>query len=93
MSLDGEILWNQKRNPNFDRGGFLIADGKIFNVDGRRGGLYVVEASPKGFKQLARIDLLNRPNVWAPLALSDGRLVLRDQKQILCLKINAGESY
>jgi hypothetical protein len=88
MSLDGKVHWKTGRNPSFDRGGFLIADGKIFIVDGRRGDLYCVKASSKGYQELGKMKPLKSGKVWSPVALSNGMLVARDQKQILCVKLN-----
>lgn len=87
LSLDGKVLWKTKRRPNFERGGFLIADGKIFIVEGKRGYLCLAEVSPEGYHELGKIKLLNSPNIWAPLALSNGMLVVRDQKQIVCVNV------
>ncbi|MHA2253438.1 MAG: outer membrane protein assembly factor BamB family protein [Candidatus Kariarchaeaceae archaeon] len=88
VSLDGTVLWKTGRKPNFDRGTFLIADGKIFIVDGKRGDLYCVKALSQGYQELGRMKLLKSGKVWSPVALSNGMLVARDQKQILCVKLN-----
>jgi hypothetical protein len=85
MSLDGEILWSTGRKPNFDRGGFLLVDDKLFVMHGNRGDLYLVQPSPEGYKELGKASLLKRFQVWAPMALSEGKLVIRDQKQIKCI--------
>jgi outer membrane protein assembly factor BamB len=88
LTLDGEVLWKTKRKPNFERGGLVMVDGKVFIVDGRRGNLYFAEVSPAGYTELGKIKLLNPPNIWAPLALSEGKLVIRDQKQMICVDVN-----
>jgi outer membrane protein assembly factor BamB len=88
ISLHGDVLWKTGRKPNFDRGSFLIVDGKIFIVDGRRGDLYCVKASSQGYQELGKMKLLKSGKVWSPVALSNGMLVARDQKQILCVKLN-----
>lgn len=87
MNLDGEVLWKTKRRPSFDRGGFLIAEGRIIIVDAKRGDLCLAKASPEGYQELGRTRLLQQPNIWAPLALSNGKLVVRDQKQLLCVNV------
>jgi hypothetical protein len=85
MSLDGEILWSTGRKPNFDRGGFILADDKLYVMHGTRGDLYLVQSSSEGYKELGKANLLKRSLVWAPMALSEGKLVIRDQKQIKCV--------
>ena len=54
------------------------------------GELVMAEANPAGYKELGRAQLLDAPDVWGPLALSDGRLVLRDQKQMKCVYVGEG---
>jgi hypothetical protein len=31
--------------------------------------------------------VLNGPDVWAPMALSDGKLIVRDMGKMLCLAV------
>jgi outer membrane protein assembly factor BamB len=90
MDLDGQVLWQTGRSPNFQRGHMLFADGMILVIDGQAGSLHLIEPSPKGFKELAKATgLLGGKEIWAPLALSDGKLIIRDQHKMLCLDIKA----
>ena len=90
MDLDGKVLWKTGRSPNFQRGHMLMADGMIYIIDGRGGSLHLIEPSPAGFKELAKVEgLLGPPEPWAPLSLSDGKLVIRDQHRMHCLDIGA----
>ncbi|HXG46450.1 MAG TPA: hypothetical protein VNO52_02410, partial [Methylomirabilota bacterium] len=101
MSMDGQIMWKTKRAPDFNRGSMILADGVLLATDGGRS-LYVIEPDPKEFKMLAKADLLAEGGVstegigarvggptqnWAPLALADGKLLLRDQSQMKCVKV------
>jgi len=54
-------------------------------VDGKKGYLYLIEPTPDGFKPLAKAKLLDTDTCWGPLALSNGRLLIRDQKQMKCI--------
>ena len=85
MDLDGNVKWKTGKSPLFDKGGFLLADGLLFSVDGKVGILYLIEPNPQAFKPLANAKLLDTKNCWAPLALSDGKLLIRDQKQMRCV--------
>jgi len=87
MDLAGKVKWKTGRSPVFDKGGFLLADGLIFSVDGREGILYLVEPDPAGFKPLANAKLLDTDECWGPLALADGKLLIRDQKQMRCVAV------
>lgn len=94
MSMDGEIKWKTQRDPLFDKGSMIVADGLILSTDGAEK-LYLIEPDPAGFKPIASAEVLGggsgdnrRPNQnWAPMALADGKLVLRDQSTLKCLKI------
>jgi hypothetical protein len=56
-------------------------------LEGRTGVLRLLEASTAGYKELASAQVLTGPEVWAPMALSDGKLVVRDLKQMVALDV------
>lgn len=87
MDLNGKIKWKTDSSPLFDKGGMLLADGLIFTVDGKEGILYLVEPSPEGFKPLAKAKLLDGPECWGPLSLTDGKLIIRDQEKMKCVVV------
>jgi hypothetical protein len=68
----------------------IIADGLIFIVDGDSGELVMADASPRQYKELGRTRLLDGGDLFAPLALSNGNLVLRDTKQMKCVYVGDG---
>ena len=86
MDLKGNIKWKTKRQPQFDKGGFILADDMIISSDGQKM-LYLIEPTPTEFKVLAKAELLDTKQSWAPLALSDGKLVIRDQGQMKCVLV------
>jgi len=101
MSIDGQIKWKTERSPSFDKGGSILADGLLLSTDGRNK-LYLIEPDPSAFKPIASAELLkeggtsNDPMAsrvggptqnWAPLALVDGKLLIRDQSQLKCVKV------
>jgi outer membrane protein assembly factor BamB len=87
MSVDGKLKWKTGTEPVFDKGGFILVDDLILSVDGRDGILYLIEPNPEGFKKLASVDLLDTKECWGPLSLSDGKLLIRDQKQMKCIAV------
>lgn len=94
VTLDGKVVWESpvgSSDPGgprtFGLGGFLLADGMFFLVDGDSGMLRLIEASTTGYKELASAQVLSGEDVWGPLALSDRRLVLRDMSQLVCLQV------
>jgi outer membrane protein assembly factor BamB len=96
LGLDGKIVWespltsNPETSRTFDLGGFLMADGMFFILDGKSGVLRLLEASTKGYKELASAHILGEEDVWGPLALSNGKLIIRDMSQMVCLQVGSG---
>jgi hypothetical protein len=86
MSTDGQVKWKTAGEPAFVRGGSVLAEGLLLTTDGDTK-LYLVEPDPSGFKPLASAVLLEPGTNWAPIALVDGRLLIRDQKQMKCLEV------
>ena len=86
MDLKGNIKWKTKKNPSFDKGGYIFVDDMIISSDGEKM-LYLIEPDPIEFKVLAKAELLDTKQSWAPMALSDGKLVIRDQKQMKCVLV------
>ncbi len=87
MEIDGKVKWKTGSSPVFDKGGSILADGLILSLDGREGILYLIEPDPAGFKPLASAKLLKTKECWGPLALSDGKLLIRDQEQMKCVAV------
>lgn len=86
MTMDGQIKWKTGDEPPFDKGGAILADGLLLSVDGNTK-LYLIEPDPTGFKPLASAEVLEPGENWAPIALADGKLLIRDQKQLKCLAV------
>ncbi len=90
----GKIRWRTGEKPNFDRGNLIFADGMIIILDGELGELALVDPSPGGYHELARAkvfsNLKSRRNmIWAPMALADGKLIVRSQDTLKCLNLRA----
>lgn len=86
MSMDGQIKWKTDQQPPFVRGGSVLADGLLLMTDGNTR-LYLIEPSPAGFKPLASAVILQQGDNWAPLALVDGTLLVRGQKELKALQV------
>jgi outer membrane protein assembly factor BamB len=89
LDLDGKIVWTSEGKGTFGLGSFLLADGMFFVLDGDTGMLRLFEASTTECKELAHAQVLSGGDVWAPMALSDGKLVLRDMKKMVCVEVKA----
>jgi outer membrane protein assembly factor BamB len=86
MSMDGQIKWKTDQQPPFVRGGMVAAGDLLLMTDGDTK-LYLVEPSPAGFKPLASATVLESGDNWAPLALADGKLLVRGQRELKALQV------
>lgn len=96
IDLDGNLKWKTDRKPNFERGPMIMAGGLIYAMDGRTGALALIEPSPEAFRLICQAQVFEvEPNrkggkqAWGPMALVDGRLLLRDQNTLKCLDVSA----
>jgi hypothetical protein len=102
MDMEGRIMWKTRRNPNFDFGSMVLADGLLLATDGFKT-LYLIEPDPTAFKMISKAELLGEGGAstegfvesmiasstqnYAPIALADGKLLIRDQYRMLCVKV------
>lgn len=90
MSMDGKVKWKTRRAPLFDKGGIIFAGGLLLITDGMTK-LYLVEPDQTSFKPLSSAALLlkggSSTQNWAPLALANGKLLIRDQNRLMCVRV------
>lgn len=87
LNLDGQQVWTSDSNAYFGLGGYILADGMFFVVEGKTGMLRLLEANTTGYKELASAPVLSGHDVWGPLALSDGKLLVRDLTKMICIDV------
>jgi len=87
MNKKGEIIWNSGKENRFGLGPFIIADNKFYIINDN-GTLTMIEASTKQFKILAKKQMLKGVDAWAPPAIVNGYLLMRDSKHLLCINIS-----
>ncbi|MGA2592869.1 MAG: PQQ-binding-like beta-propeller repeat protein [Bryobacteraceae bacterium] len=87
LSLDGKQVWTSEGKASFGLGGFLLADGMFLVMEGDTGKLRLIEANTTGYNELASAQVFAGQEVWGPMALSDGKLVLRDLTRMICLDV------
>lgn len=84
--MNGQIKWKTDQQPPFVRGGSILAEGLLLTTDGSTK-LYLIEPSPSDFKPLGSAVILEAGDNWAPLALADGTLLVRGQKELKALRV------
>ena len=94
LGLDGKVVWQSPvvsgdpaATRTFELGAFMLADGMFFVLEGKTGMLRLIEANTKQYKELASAQILGGEDVWGPLALANGKLVIRDMNQMVCLQV------
>ncbi len=87
LDLNGKQVWTSDGEASFGLGSFILADGMFFILEGRTGMLRLVEANTRDYKELASAQVLSGHDVWAPLALSDGKLIVRDLEKMVALQV------
>ena len=81
----GKEIWSQ---PGFGSGGgtILVGDSHVL-VQSDRGPLVLAEASPKGYKEVARCQPLGG-KCWTMAVVSDGKIFCRNTKEGVCLDVS-----
>jgi outer membrane protein assembly factor BamB len=80
---DGKEKW---QGPKTGTGGLIIVDGMLL-VQGAKGELFLAEAKPDGFKEIARAQPLVG-KCWTMATLSNGRIYARSASQAICLDVS-----
>jgi outer membrane protein assembly factor BamB len=103
MGMDGTLKWKTGRSPAFERGGIILADGLLLSTDGftklyliqpdpsafkpiasadllKEGG-----TGSENDQMASKVG--GATQNWAPLTLAGGKLLIRDQGRLLCLKV------
>ncbi len=88
LDLDsGKRLWTSGKKFHFGLGPYLMAGGLAYVLNDESGELVLAQASPEGWRALARAKVLNGSDAWGPMALVDGRLLLRDLTHLACIRV------
>jgi outer membrane protein assembly factor BamB len=87
LNKNGEVVWTSQGKAAFGLGSFMLADGMFFILEGKTGMLRLVEASTTEYRELASAQILSGHDVWGPMALSNGKLVLRDLTKMVCIEV------
>ena len=83
--LDAETGTEKWKTRGYGKGTLIVADGHLV-ILGERGNLGLAKATPEGFVEKANTQVFSS-KCWTAPALADGRLYLRDESEIVCLKV------
>jgi outer membrane protein assembly factor BamB len=106
LDSDGDVLWTSRGRHRFHKGygPWLVSShdkghdnqGMIYALDpgttqNAKGILVLIEATPEGYRELARAKILDGHDSWGPMALAGGRLLARDLTRMVCLDVSRKE--
>lgn len=91
LDLNGKRVWTSGADLQLGLGSFLmIADGTLFCLSDKDGTLHMGTIAADSYKEIARAKVLDGVEPWAPMALADGRLIVRDMTEMKCLQVGEG---
>jgi len=79
-------LWTSGKSTKFGLGPYVYADGKFYLVSDD-GTLSIAKADQNGFRLLDSHRVIEGQDAWGPIAIADGRLLMRDSKKMVCIDI------
>ncbi|MCF6333986.1 MAG: PQQ-like beta-propeller repeat protein [Draconibacterium sp.] len=83
-----KVVWASGKEARFGLGPYFMADNKFFILDDD-GTLTIARPSIKKYIQLEQVKVFaDGHDAWAPFALADGYLLLRDSKTMVCIDLN-----
>jgi outer membrane protein assembly factor BamB len=90
LTLDGEMVWDGDSIPGFELGGMILVNGLILNQNGKNGDIHLIRPSPEGYNELGKASFFDsdKSQAWAPLAYSQGKLIIRDMEKMVCVDLN-----
>jgi outer membrane protein assembly factor BamB len=81
-----KITWTSGKTNRFGLGPYLVADDKFFILDDD-GVLTILKASTKEYIQLGQAKVLEGVDAWGPMAITNGRLLARDSRRLVCIDV------
>lgn len=85
----GAVKWF---NRSVGKGSVVYADGHLY-ARSERGPVALVEATPQGYVEKGRFDQpdYSGKTTWPYPVIANGKLYLRDQDNLLCFNVKAGQ--
>ncbi len=80
----GKEKWKKEKIAKYHAALLRTGDDKLLMLDDK-GDLTLIDPSPEGYKELARSKVCGP--TWAHPALSEGRVYLRDEKELMCVPL------
>jgi outer membrane protein assembly factor BamB len=82
------VVWSEK--PKHGKMSITYADGQLYCYGEKDGGVLLVEATPKGYKENGSFTIpepQKKGSIWPHPVVANGKLYLRDQGLIFCYDV------
>ncbi|MCC6235397.1 MAG: PQQ-like beta-propeller repeat protein [Verrucomicrobiales bacterium] len=87
LSAEGKVQWTSGEDASHGLGPVMVADGMVLALtDGGR--LSMVSAEPGAYTLRGTYQVMEGHECWAPMAMADGRLLVRDVTRLVCLDVS-----
>jgi outer membrane protein assembly factor BamB len=80
----GKVLWKKEGVGKYHASLLRTGNNKLLMVE-EAGNLVLIDPDPKAYREIARAKICG--NTWAHPAVSNGRLYIRDEKQLICVQL------
>lgn len=81
-------VWNSESDERFGLGPYMVIDGRLFALK-EDGQLFVYAIDGNAMTLLRKQTVIkDGADAWGPMAYADGMLLVRDAKQVKCLRIS-----
>lgn len=88
LDRNGDVKWTSG-SAKFGLGAYLLVGERIYAINDT-GVLSAIEAKPEKFTLTSKAKVMTEAKeCWGPLALADGRLVVRDLTRLVCVDVRA----
>ena len=92
LGLDGKERWRTGNDPYFGRGNAVRVGSHLLVQDGYNGTLRVVQASPKGYEEVAAANVFGIEGrrdhqMWGAMAVAGNHLLMRSQERLICVEM------
>jgi outer membrane protein assembly factor BamB len=81
----GRVLWQRPKVGTYHASLLRTGDNKLLMLE-EGGNLVLLDPNPKEYRELARAKVCG--HTWAHPAVANGRLYVRDEKELICLQMS-----
>jgi outer membrane protein assembly factor BamB len=81
-----KFVWTSGQQNRFGMGPYIIADNKLYLLTDD-GTLTIIKPDITRYIQTDQVKLFDGQDAWAPIAIADGFMLVRDSKKMFCLNM------